>query len=70
MGRQSVLDQLDRATGGQVKAKVLGARGAGDSYEKVAADLREDGIVVTGETVRQWVLSLGDAPIKDQEPAA
>lgn len=33
------------------------ARAAGDSYEKVAVDLREDGIIVTGETVRQWVLS-------------
>lgn len=60
MGRQSVLDQVDRATGGQIKAKVREARAAGDSYEKVAADLRQDGIVVTGETVRQWVLSFDE----------
>lgn len=57
MRRRSVLDQVNSATDGQLKARVQMARAAGDSYEKVAVDLREDGIIVTGETVRQWVLS-------------
>ena len=57
MQRSSVLEQIDRATGGQTKQRVLAARSAGDSYETIAAALRADGTIVTGETVRQWVLS-------------
>jgi len=55
-----MLSLVDRALGGTLTERLVRQRKAGLSYDDIAHELRaEDRIVVSGETVRQWCLTLG-----------
>lgn len=57
MTRQSRYDLANLALGGTLARILAEARARNDSYNDIAYSLRDQGIVVSGETVRQWCLS-------------
>jgi len=61
MARQSRYDLTDRLLGGTLADRLAAARADGTSFDDIAFSLRADGIEVSGETVRQWCLSLAEA---------
>lgn len=60
MGRQSLFPLFDRILDGTLADRLRDARQQGLSYNEIAIRLRDDGVKVTGETVRRWVLDLAD----------
>ena len=54
MSRTSSFPLADKALGGQLKKRLRAARKRGDSFETIARDLHNDGIALSGETVRRW----------------
>lgn len=59
MGQPRVFPLADRALGGTLERRLRKQREAGTAYKAIANDLQEDGIDVSGETVRKWCLELG-----------
>lgn len=56
MARQTRYDLTNMALGGQLPILLAEAREAGVAFDDIAYDLRDRGIDVSGETVRQWCL--------------
>lgn len=59
MGQPRVFPLADRALGGTLERRLRKLRESGLAYKAIADDLAEDGIDVSGETVRKWCHDLG-----------
>lgn len=57
--RSAVFQMADRLLEGKLAERLFLLRDAGFSYAEIARRLYQDaGVVVTGETVRTWILRL------------
>lgn len=59
MARTSTFPLADKALDGQLETRLRDARAAGESFEEIARKLHNDGIAISGETVRKWCHDLG-----------
>lgn len=55
--RRTLLDNLDAYSGGQLSRELLAWRDQGISYDDMSVFLRDQQIIVTGETVRLWFVA-------------
>ena len=59
MTRPSTLLLVDKALRGRLKALLKKRRAEGASYDRIAVELHDRGIDVSGETIRLWCHKLG-----------
>lgn len=61
MARPSTFQLHDRLLGGRLTKIITDARDEDPpaSFEEIAARLRSQGVVVSGETVRRWAAGIG-----------
>ncbi len=59
----------DRALGGTLERRLRRWRKEGRSYEQIARAVGDEGIDVSGETIRKWVVALGIDTAKKKSAA-
>lgn len=59
MAQARIFPLADRVLGGKLKKRLRDKRKAGASFDAIARELADEGIEVSGETVRQWCHELG-----------
>jgi len=67
MPRPSGYPYANLRLGGRLAERLTEWRTEGLSFDSIAFRLREHGVVVTGETVRQWVREHGLEPTEAKE---
>jgi hypothetical protein len=59
MAKRPLYPLVDMALGGTLKQRLTDHRAVGDSFEDIAVELRQVGVLVSSETVRRWCHDLG-----------